>query len=424
MIKFIFKGLLRDRGRSTLPILVVTLGVMLTVFLYCYLLGVMGDMITFNANFSTGHVKIMTRAYAENVDQMPNDLALLNVSELIDSLHHDFPNMKWAERIKFGGLIDVPDSNGETRIQATAFGIAADLLTKNSEEIKRLNLNKALVSGRFPEKSDEILLSNDFAKKMEIGIGQTVTLITSTMNGEMSIQNFVVSGTIKFGSPVLDRGGIIADIRGIQNALDMENACGEILGYLNTEVYYDEAAKNVTDKFNSKYSNPDDEFSPIMKRLKDQAFLATYLDMVDAMQGIVITIFIIIMSIVLWNTGLIGGLRRYGEVGIRLAMGEEKGHIYKSMIYESILIGIIGSIIGTALGLFFSYLMQEIGIDISGMMKNNTIMMQSVIRAKITPPAFYIGFIPGIFSIVIGTMLAGIGIYKRKTAQLFKELEV
>ena len=37
---------------------------------------------------------------------------------------------------------------------------------------------------------------------------------------------------------------------------------------------------------------------------------------------------------------------------------------------------------------------------------------------------FYIGFIPGLFAMVIGNMLSGIGIYKRETATLFKELEV
>ncbi len=50
-------------------------------------------------------------------------------------------------------------------------------------------------------------------------------------------------------------------------------------------------------------------------------------------------------------------------------------------------------------------------------------MMPTVFRANITTTAYYLGFIPGLFSVVLGTMLSGIGIYKRKTAQLFKELE-
>jgi putative ABC transport system permease protein len=129
------------------------------------------------------------------------------------------------------------------------------------------------------------------------------------------------------------------------------------------------------------------------------------------------------MALVLWNAGLLGGLRRYGEFGVRLAMGEEKNHLYRTLIYESFYIGIAGTIVGTAFGLFFAALIQKYGIDISGMMEGSAMMYPSSIKTRITPVDYYIGFIPGLFSTVIGTMLAGIGIYKRKTSQLFKELE-
>ena len=35
----------------------------------------------------------------------------------------------------------------------------------------------------------------------------------------------------------------------------------------------------------------------------------------------------------------------------------------------------------------------------------------------------YLGFIPGVLATVLGTMLAGLAIYKREMSQLFKELE-
>ena len=148
------------------------------------------------------------------------------------------------------------------------------------------------------------------------------------------------------------------------------------------------------------------------------------LDLGASFGGVIIFIFVVAMSIVLWNAGLLGGLRRYGEVGLRLAMGENKTHVYYSMIMESVLIGLLGSVIGTVIGLSISYYLQTVGFDISDMMKNVTMMIPSVFRAHVTPQAYYIGFIPGLFSTVLGTSLAGIGIYRRKTAQLFKELEV
>jgi putative ABC transport system permease protein len=139
--------------------------------------------------------------------------------------------------------------------------------------------------------------------------------------------------------------------------------------------------------------------------------------------GFVVFVFVLSMSLVFWNAGLLGGLRRYIEFGTRLAIGEDYSHIYRTMIYESVLIGIVGSISGTLVGLTLSLYLQKHGLDIGSMMKNTSIMMPSVFHARITALAFIIGFIPGLLSTVAGTALSGIGIYKRKTAQLFKELE-
>jgi putative ABC transport system permease protein len=115
MIKFLLKGLIRDKSRSRLPVIVVAIGVMLTVMLHAYIKGIMGDIVEMNAKFSNGHVKVMTKAYAENMTQVPNDLALLNSGELLKDLEKQFPDMEWAPRIQFGGLIDVPDEKGETK---------------------------------------------------------------------------------------------------------------------------------------------------------------------------------------------------------------------------------------------------------------------------------------------------------------------
>lgn len=423
MIRFLFKGLLRDKNRSLLPILVVTAGVSLTVLAYCYINGILGDTVEFSAKYSSGHVKIMTRAYADNKHQVPNDLALTEVSDLLADLKKDYPNIEFVQRINFSGLLDSPDEHGETKKQGVVVGMAADLISENTKEIERLNLEGALRKGRYPEKSNEVLISDDFAGKLEVEPGDPVTLITSTMYGGMSIQNFVVAGTIEFGIQIMDRSGMIADITGIQNALDMYDACGELLGFLDRPNYDNIAAFNVENTFNDKYSDPNDEFSPVMTRLRNDSIMSGYFDMIDGFIGIIITVFVLAMSIVLWNTGLIGGLRRYGEIGIRLAIGEGKGHIYRSMIGEAILIGIVGSTFGTLIGLGFSYWLQEVGLNIGDMMKSSKIMMPSVFRANITTPAYYLGFIPGLFSVVLGTMLSGIGIYKRKTASLFKELE-
>jgi putative ABC transport system permease protein len=202
----------------------------------------------------------------------------------------------------------------------------------------------------------------------------------------------------------------------------MYDAASEILGFFNEGFYDNDRALQIANGFNATQPD-DDEFAPVMKALGQQGAMGQYVALTDVWSVYISMVFVFAMSLVLWNAGLLGGLRRYGEVGIRIAMGEEKGHVYRTMIYESVFIGIAGSIVGTAFGLFFAWLIQTYGIDITGMMEGGSMMLPTHIRARIAPADFYIGFIPGLFSTILGTMLSGIGIYKRQTAKLFKELE-
>ena len=123
----------------------------------------------------------------------------------------------------------------------------------------------------------------------------------------------------------------------------------------------------VTDTLISDYNNIEsdtlDIFSPYMLALRDGNQMGTMVDMSNAMLAIMGSVFLVIVMVVLWNMGLMNGLRRYGEVGLRLAIGEPKGHVYRSLILEAVIIGLFGTVVGTGLGLSITYYVQENGID-------------------------------------------------------------
>ena len=423
MIGFLLRGLLRDKHRSVLPVIIVGLGVILTVYLYSFMVGVFNDMIDDNARFDTGHVKIMTQAYSELSSQLPNDLAITGADSLIDLLRKQYPSFDWVERIKFGGLIDIPDSVGETRAQGPIMGIGLDLIGPGSHESARMKLDQALVRGRLPSRAGEVMVSDALARDMDIPLGQTVTLLAASANGGMSVQNFVLVGTFAFGISSLDRSAMFADIHDIQYALEMEGCAGEILGFARSMIYSGEEAGQLKKEFERDHAMLKGEFAPVMLTLEDQNDLREYLQYAEEIGFIIVAVFIFAMSLVLWNAGLMSGIRRYGEVGVRLAMGESKPHIYRSLIYESICVGMIGSLGGTLIGLAVAYYFQEVGMDFSGTFRGSGLLMENVMRARVTTTSYYIGFIPGLLATLLGTMVSGVGIFKRQTATLFKELE-
>jgi len=423
MIRFLIKGLLRDRARSLLPFTTVVLGSMLTVLGYSWITGMITDITEATARFTAGHVKVMARAYASQADEAPNDLAYVGVKALREGLRRDFPGIDWTPRIKFGGLIDIPDAKGETRAQGPAAGLAVDLLSAASPERRFLNLDKAIVRGRLPETPGEILVADAFATRLGIGPGSTATMISASMYGEMAVRNFTVAGTIRFGIAAMDRGAVIADIRDIQDALDMNDAAGEILGFFRDSVYREKEAAAVAARFNAAHRGDKGEFAPVMETLRDQGGLSELLDMAKSVYGWMLVGFILVMSIVLWNSGLMGSLRRYGEFGIRLALGEDKGRLYRSLIAEGLAIGVIGSVAGTAIGLAGAFYLQAKGVDIGVFMKASSIMVTNVVRAHVTPASWLVGFVPGLVATFLGRAVSGFGIYKRQTATLAKELE-
>ncbi len=423
MMHFLIKGLMRDRHRSVFPVLIVSFGILLTIVLYAFIRGELNDLIDSNARFDTGHLKITTRSYNSLASQMPNDLALTGIENHLVSLRNKYADYDWTARIKFVGLLDVPDTLGETKAQNSVFGLAVNLFDKNSMEGERLNLGKSIVQGRVPEKPGDVLISEELAARMNTGIGHSITLLSTTSGGAMAVQNFIVCGTVKFGIAVMDRGAMIADISDIQYALEMPDGASEIVGFQKNKFYEPGEAEEIKKDFNSRFTQANDPYSPLMATLGDQNGLGEYIDYINGVAFIIVGIFVAAMSIVLLNTGLMSGIRRYGEVGVRLALGEAKNRIYKSILIESAVIGFTGSLIGTGLGLAVSFYLQEIGIDITETLKTTSVLMPNVLRARIDGLCFYIGFIPGLLATLIGTAFSGIQIYQRQTASLFKELE-
>ena len=58
----------------------------------------------------------------------------------------------------------------------------------------------------------------------------------------------------------VSEGSIIMDIGDAQEILDLENGAGELLGFSNNEMYYNDEVSKMAEQFNSAIKNSKDEF--------------------------------------------------------------------------------------------------------------------------------------------------------------------
>ena len=428
MIDFLFKGLIRDKSRSFFPVIIITLIVSIIIFFSGFLNGVYNSLFLNTAILNSGHVKVVTHAYNLEHQLLPNDLALLDVNSKLNQLENTYEDYVWTPRITFAGLLDVPDENGETLSQSPVIGLGVDFFSEESKQLDIWDLKDKIIEGNFLNHNDQVLLSEKLSKRLEVFPGDVVTFIGATMYGGFTTYNLKVTGVFDLNLGPVDKDMMIIDFQGAQEILDMkeENAASEILGYDKNLFFSDENTVKIRKDFNSNYSNSNDEYRPVMLALRDSNQMSTIVDFSDVIMSIILGLFLVVVTLVLWNMGIMSGLRRYGEIGMRLAIGETKGHVFKSMVIESVIIGFFGSIMGTTLGILLTSYLQRVGIDYSkaiDSLSSSNFAMPNVFYPQVTPDLFYIGFIPGILATVFGTMLAGRAIYKREMAQLFKELE-
>ena len=114
--------------------------------------------------------------------------------------------------------------------------------------------------------------------------------------------------------------------------LEMDDAAGEIFGFFPDTLYKKQVAESVAARFNESRSTSPDEFAPTMVAMSQQPGVNELTDLIGIYSAVIVTAFTFVMSIVLWNAGLVATLRRYGEIGVRLAFGEDKGRVYRAMI--------------------------------------------------------------------------------------------
>ncbi len=431
MIRWLIMGIVRDRTRFLFPWLVTTVGVMLMITLLGFIEGIFMSMVDMTAKLDTGHLRLVNKPFYEEEHLNPLDRALASEKETKTWLtQNSDPEIQWTSRIRWAALMDVPNERGETRSQTPVTGMGLDLLSESGSEIKRLGLESSLIKGRLPRRSHEMLAGYLLAESLGLEIDGKVTLLGQSFDGGFAADNYQVVGFVKFGVAAMDKKMALIDIEDAQTTFYMEDMVTDWLGFLPSRISifdYDKIRNDLQAKLTKWRQAPpgdwvEDDF-PILLSVLDQRNMGQISQTFLMVRKVLVAIFTFIMSLVLWNAGLLNGIHRYGEIGLRLALGETHGQLLRSLMIESLAIATLGCLAGSLLGGGFVYYLQEVGVNMGDAFVQTGMMFSDVMRGRLSLVGFLYGIVPGLAASVLGTLAAGVAIYQRSTAELFRELE-
>ncbi len=236
-----------------------------------------------------------------------------------------------------------------------------------------------LVSGKYPNvsssaKSNEIIISNKIAQKLNITIGTDVR-VWFIGEGETHARGrkFKVSGIYSTGMEEFDNMYIIGDLRQLQklNNWDSDeigsidiivNNVDDIKG-LSLELYnsipYDVSVITVYDEFPQIFN---------------------WLNLLDTNVVVLLTLMIIIATITMISTLLILIIEHTGMIGLLKVLGAYNSSIRKIFIYRASGIVIAGMLLGNFIGLLFYFIQLNFRL------------------ISLSPESYYVNYVPVEFS--------------------------
>jgi putative ABC transport system permease protein len=291
-------------------------------------------------------------------------------------------------------------------------------------------LKSSLVEGTLPKGFNEILMGIQLAEVLGVSVEQTVTLIGQSFDGGLVTDNYQIAGLVQFGIAAMDKKMVLVDLADAQNTFYMEDMVTDWLGYFPPSAdfdRYEEVKQDMNERLVDWMRSPPKDWAkddfPIVLSIGDQQNIGAIMDKFWVIKGFVVGIFIFLMILVLWNAGILSGIHRYGEMGLRLAFGESHWKLIFNLGVEGLLIGVLGAITGSIFGAGFTWYLQEVGINMGDNFAQTGMMINDVVRARLTAGAVIQGIVPGIFASVAGTLVASMAIFNRSEANLFRELE-
>jgi putative ABC transport system permease protein len=293
-----------------------------------------------------GHMQIAFNKYwspgKESRKEKMFDLNTLNpLKEQFSSIE------KISGRLSFFGLV----SNGDLSVGAKIIGV---------DTINEPTFSKSMriLSGQFVSGHDarEVMVGSLLSKQLNVKPGDSITVLTNTVDGIMNAMDLTVSGIYSAGIDEIDGQVIYLPLNTTQLILDTPNVDLAVIKFNQLSESEANASKiNIA----SEKLNPDFK----ARTWRELAVLFRQVDKFYGVQNTIIEcILLALMFLGILNTVSMTVVERTGEIGTLRSMGESRKDIIKQFVIESFLIGVIGVILGIIASIFIIQLIHAAGI--------------------------------------------------------------
>lgn len=325
-------------------ILSVVLGVWAALFTSAFMNGMIIQYMDVQLANITSHIQIHSDAFEE--ERVPAAI-IPNAAEVLSIVRGDSAVKHAVGRVVVDGLV----SSSAGSFGVTAKGI--DYLT----EPEVTNIHEYMREGDYLGESgrNPILIGTKLAKRLQVQLNSRIVLNVQDVDGTLTAGAFRITGIFHSPDARVNENMVFLRQRDLANLILDPTAIHEIAVLVDDYKQADLYATRLD--------------STLGLSVKSWGDISPALRYTDGVTDITLYIFMIIIVIALMfgivNTMLMAVLERTPELGMLMAVGLSRGKAFQMIMYETILLTMVGVPFGILLSVLTVHYAAINGIDLS-----------------------------------------------------------
>lgn len=211
------------------------------------------------------------------------------------------------------------------------------------------------INGTLPEVENEILIGKELANELSLATGNDIELLTS--RGVR--QTFKITGIFDLEVASINKGWIITNLKSAQNLFEYDNKITSIEIQVADVFKADEIGTFLETKINTdniEIENWKDQNGQLLSGLSGQSI-----------SSLMIQIFVLVaVALGISSVLAISVVQKSRQIGILKAMGIRDSSASLIFLFQGLMLGVIGALLGVAFGLGLSYAFTRFAVTPEG----------------------------------------------------------
>ncbi len=344
-LSFALRNVFRQRVRSAGTLAAISLGVAGLILAGGFVQDIFIQLGEAVIHSQSGHIQVARQGYREGRTRAPEKYLVDNPDDLKKQLANE-PGVQLAlSRLGFAGVIN----NGRRDL-----GIVGEGVEPASEA--ELGSYLRYIEGRPLADSDNdgIVMGQGVARSLGLKVGDRVNLVISLAQGAVNTLDFEVVGVFQSFSKDFDARAVRIPLNAARSLMDT-NAAHLIVLILHK-----------TEETGSVLSTLRKKLEPQGYELASWRELSDFYDktvqLYDRQFGVLRLIILLMVLLSVANSVNMTLFERTREFGTLLALGDKPGGVFRLIMTESALLGLLGAGAGVLLGCAAAWIISAIGI--------------------------------------------------------------